>query len=230
MTSEAVPLPPGRPRRAPAGGRSSRRETRCGAAPPRGASTASRGPTPWPTSSACAARCSSSTPWRAAAPSAVEAAARRAVRPRSARSPATRPCSRCARGSKAIYLSGWQVAADANLAGQMYPDQSLYPANSVPAVVAHQPGAAARRPDRARRGQERARLVRAHRGRRRGRLRRPAQRLRADEGHDRGGRRRRALRGPARLGEEVRPHGRQGARADVSQFIRTLSPRASPPT
>ncbi len=36
---------------------------------------------------------------------------------------------------KAIYLSGWQVAADANLAGQMYPDQSLYPADSVPAVV-----------------------------------------------------------------------------------------------
>ena len=39
-------------------------------------------------------------------------------------------------GLKAIYLSGWQVAADANLAGQMYPDQSLYPANSVPSVVA----------------------------------------------------------------------------------------------
>ena len=38
-------------------------------------------------------------------------------------------------GLKVIYLSGWQVAADANLAGQMYPDQSLYPANSVPAVV-----------------------------------------------------------------------------------------------
>jgi isocitrate lyase len=38
-------------------------------------------------------------------------------------------------GLKAIYLSGWQVAADANLAGQMYPDQSLYPANSVPSVV-----------------------------------------------------------------------------------------------
>ncbi len=38
-------------------------------------------------------------------------------------------------GLKAIYLSGWQVAADANLAGQMYPDQSLYPANSVPDVV-----------------------------------------------------------------------------------------------
>jgi isocitrate lyase len=38
-------------------------------------------------------------------------------------------------GLEAIYLSGWQVAADANLAGQMYPDQSLYPANSVPQVV-----------------------------------------------------------------------------------------------
>ncbi len=38
-------------------------------------------------------------------------------------------------GLQAIYLSGWQVAADANLAGEMYPDQSLYPANSVPKVV-----------------------------------------------------------------------------------------------
>jgi isocitrate lyase len=38
-------------------------------------------------------------------------------------------------GLKAVYLSGWQVAADANTAGQMYPDQSLYPVDSVPAVV-----------------------------------------------------------------------------------------------
>lgn len=38
-------------------------------------------------------------------------------------------------GLKAIYLSGWQVAADANLAGEVYPDQSLYPANSAPALV-----------------------------------------------------------------------------------------------
>ncbi len=38
-------------------------------------------------------------------------------------------------GLKAIYLSGWQVAADANLAGEMYPDQSLYPSNSVPSVI-----------------------------------------------------------------------------------------------
>src|SRR5437667_3668951 len=38
-------------------------------------------------------------------------------------------------GLEAIYLSGWQVAADANLGGSTYPDQSLYPANSVPALV-----------------------------------------------------------------------------------------------
>ena len=38
-------------------------------------------------------------------------------------------------GLKAIYMSGWQVAGDANLAGQMYPDQSLYPSNSVPSLV-----------------------------------------------------------------------------------------------
>src|SRR5512142_706881 len=38
-------------------------------------------------------------------------------------------------GLKAIYVSGWQVAADSNLAGQTYPDQSLYPSNSAPALV-----------------------------------------------------------------------------------------------
>ena len=38
-------------------------------------------------------------------------------------------------GLKAIYLSGWQVAADGNLAGQTYPDQCLYPVNSVPQMV-----------------------------------------------------------------------------------------------
>nr|BFE71244.1 hypothetical protein GCM10020092_045450 [Actinoplanes digitatis] len=54
-------------------------------------------------------------------------------------------------GLKAIYLSGWQVAADANLSGHTYPDQSLYPANSVPHGGApHQQRAAARRPDRQR--------------------------------------------------------------------------------
>ena len=47
-------------------------------------------------------------------------------------------------GVPAIYLSGWQVAADANLAGEMYPDQSLYPANSVPSVVRRINGCLAR--------------------------------------------------------------------------------------
>jgi isocitrate lyase len=49
-------------------------------------------------------------------------------------------------GLQAIYLSGWQVAADANLAGETYPDQSLYPANSVPALV-HRLNAALLRAD-----------------------------------------------------------------------------------
>ncbi len=51
-----------------------------------------------------------------------------------------------AAGLKAIYLSGWQVAADANLAGEMYPDLSLYPANSVP-VVARRINSALQRAD-----------------------------------------------------------------------------------
>ena len=119
-------------------------------------------------------------------------------------------------GLKAIYLSGWQVAADANIAGEMYPDQSLYPVNSVPNVVqADQQHVHARRPDPAHGRQRRHRLLRADRRRRRGRLRRRAERVRADEGDDRGGRRGRPLRGPARVREEVRPHGRQGARADA---------------
>ena len=119
-------------------------------------------------------------------------------------------------GLKAIYLSGWQVAGDANSNGEMYPDQSLYSVDSVPKVVQEdQQHLPARRPDPVERRQERHRLLRADRGRRRGRLRRRAERLRADEGDDRSRRRRRALRGPAGLGEEVRPHGRQGAGADA---------------
>ena len=118
-------------------------------------------------------------------------------------------------GLKAIYLSGWQVAGDANLGETTYPDQSLYPANSVPVGrAAHQQRAAPRRPDPLGRGQERPRLVRADRRRRRGGLRRRAQRLRVDALDDRGRRCGRPLRGPARVGEEVRPSRRQGARAD----------------
>ena len=148
------------------------------------------------------ARCGSSTRWRAWAPSGCGSCC--TTEPYVAALGAltgNQAVQQVKAGLKAIYLSGWQVAADANLAGQMYPDQSLYPANSVPeGGQADQPGAPARRPDPARRRQaKRHPLVRADRGRRRGRLRRAAERLRADEGDDRGRRGRRPLRGSARL-------------------------------
>ena len=75
-------------------------------------------------------------------------------------------------GLKAIYLSGWQVAADANDNGEMYPDQSLYSVDSVPAGgrPAHQPRLHPRRPDPVERGQGRHRLLRPDRRRRRGRF------------------------------------------------------------
>ena len=81
-------------------------------------------------------------------------------------------------GLEAIYLSGWQVAADANLAGEMYPDQSLYPADSRPGRgAAHQPArcCAPTRSTTAE-GEDGDRLVRADRRRRRGGLRRRAER------------------------------------------------------
>ena len=75
-------------------------------------------------------------------------------------------------------------------------------------------------------GKARPRLVRADRGRRRGRLRRAAERLRADEGDDRGGRRRRALRGPARLARRSAATWAARCSCRLSQFIRTLDRRA----
>ena len=119
-------------------------------------------------------------------------------------------------GLKAIYLLGWQVAADANLSGQTYPDQSLYPANSVPAVVRRLNQALLRADqiEHAEGAKPATDWLVADRGRCRGGLRRTAQRVRADEGDDRSGRGGRALRGPAVLREEVRPPGRQGAAAD----------------
>ena len=205
--------------------------------PPTPAGRASSAPTPPPTWSACAARSRSSTAWPARAPSG---------------------CGRCCTsedyinalgaltggqavemvkaGLQAIYLSGWQVAADANLSEQVYPDQSLYAANSVPAVV-RRINNALRRADQiewaeARRagGERPPPLDGADRGRRRSRLRRRPQRLRAHEGHDRGRRRRRALRGPALLGEEVRPHGRQGPRSRPPSTSAPSPPPAWPPT
>ena len=115
-------------------------------------------------------------------------------------------------GLKAIYLSGWQVAADSNTASSHVPGPvALSRQRRAGTMPAHQPHPAARRPDRARRGRRPARLVRPHRRRRRSRLRRPAEQLRDHEGLHRGGRRGRPLRGPARQREEVRPSRRQGA-------------------
>ncbi len=94
-------------------------------------------------------------------------------------------------GIEAIYLSGWQVAADGNTSETMYPDQSLYAYDSVPDHgSSHQQHlqTCRRDPVVARHRTRRRRLHRllpAHRGRRRGRLRRCAERLRTDEEHDR---------------------------------------------
>ncbi len=123
-------------------------------------------------------------------------------------------------GIEAIYLSGWQVAADGNTSETMYPDQSLYAYDSVPTMVRRINNAFKRadeiqwsRGDRSRR-RGLHRLLPAGRRGCRGWLRWCAQRLRADEEHDRRRRRRCALRGPARGGEKVWTHGRQGAGAD----------------
>ena len=117
-------------------------------------------------------------------------------------------------GVPAIYLSGWQVAADANDSLQMYPDQSLYAVSSVPTVVKRINNALARADQiQWMEGKGDIGLLRTDRRGRRIGLRRRAERLRADEDDDRCRRRRRALRGPARLRQEMRPHGRQGAGA-----------------
>ncbi len=119
-------------------------------------------------------------------------------------------------GLKAIYLSGWQVAGDANLSGHTYPDQSLYPANSVPQVVRRINNALQRADQIAKIEGDTsvqnwlAPIVADAEGR----LRWRAQRLRAAEGLDRRRRGRHPLGGPAGLREEVRPSGRQGADPD----------------
>ena len=129
-------------------------------------------------------------------------------------------------GLQAIYLTGWQVAADANLAGQTYPDQSLYPANSVPAVV--------RRINNA---LQRADQIAWSEG---GDIRSIVPIVADAEAGFGGalnafelmramieaGRRRRALRGPAREREEVRAPRRQGARAD--RAVRAHADRGAP--
>ena len=92
-------------------------------------------------------------------------------------------------GLKAIYLSGWQVAADSNVAGSMYPDQSLYPANSGP-ELARKINKTLQRADQIEHmeGGAKRDLVRADHRRRGGRFRWTAQLLRDHEGLYRGGR------------------------------------------
>ncbi len=117
-------------------------------------------------------------------------------------------------GLKAIYCSGWQVAGDGNSAGEMYPDQSLYPVDSVPKMIERINNALLRTDQiHALDGAQRHRLARTDHRRCRSRLRRQPQCLRTHQGDDSCWRGRRALRGPALLREKVRAHGRQGAGA-----------------
>src|SRR5207247_6044752 len=115
-------------------------------------------------------------------------------------------------GLQAIYVSGWQLAADANDAGQMYPDQSLYPVDSVPNVVRRINQALTRGSNSPCSRKERNLLVCSPDRRCRSWLRREPERVRIDESHDRGRRGLCSLRRPAFLGEEVRSSRRKGAR------------------
>ncbi len=113
------------------------------------------------------------------------------------------------------YLSGWQVAGDANSNGEMYPDQSLYSVDSVPKVV-KRINNTFQRADQSSGRKARTTSISSPRS---WRMRKPAwrraERVRADEGDDRSGRLGRALRRPAGGCQEVRPHGGQGAGADA---------------
>ena len=118
-------------------------------------------------------------------------------------------------GLKAIYLSGWQVAADANLSGQTYPDQSLYPANSVPAVVRRINNALLRAGQIEQGTDDRDWMAPIVADAEAG-FGGPLNAYELMQPDDRGRRGGRALGGPAREREEVRPHGRQGADPDVA--------------
>ena len=119
-------------------------------------------------------------------------------------------------GLKAIYLSGWQVAADANLAGHMYPDQSLYPSTSVPHVV-KRINQALQRADQIHTAEGKngidwfAPIVAdAEAG-----FGGPLNAFELMKAMIEAGAAARPLRRPARVREEVRPHGRQGAGPDA---------------
>ena len=158
---------------------------------------------------------------------ALGAAPARRARPRARRAdrrPGRADGARRPRGDLPLRLAGRRrreprrldVSRPEPLSGQQRPVARPAPQQRAPA----------RRPDRLGRGPERDALARADRRRRRGRLRRAAQRVRADEGDDRGGRRGRPLRGSALLREEVRPPRRQGARPDAA--VRPHAQRGAP--
>ena len=130
-------------------------------------------------------------------------------------------------GLEAIYLSGWQVAADANLGASTYPDQSLYPANSVPALVKRLNNAL-QRADQIDWSESRNGthwfapiLADAEAG-----FGGPLNAYELMRSMIEAGARRRALRGPALVGEEVRTSRRQGARADLA--VRAHAERGAP--
>ena len=121
-------------------------------------------------------------------------------------------------GLKAIYLSGWQVAADANSAGEMYPDQSLYPYDSVPRLIKAMNNALARA-DQIQQmelldGKLDPKDVRdyamPHSGRWRGGIWRALERVRTYQEDDRGGGSGHPSGGSIGGGKEMRAHGRQG--------------------
>ena len=119
-------------------------------------------------------------------------------------------------GLQAIYLSGLASRRRRQPRGTDVPrSEPLSGQLGSQRRAPHQPGSAARRPGSALGTIRRHSLVRTDRRRRRGRVRRPAQRVRADEVHDRGRSGGSPFRGPTRQREEVRPLGREGARPDA---------------
>ena len=137
----------------------------------------------------CAARCTSSTRWRAWRGSALEVAAGESHVAALGAMTGNQAIQQVKAGLQAIYVSGWQVAADANDAGQMYPDQSLYPADSVPNLV-RRINQALTRADQIHHaeGKNGVQLVCSAGCRRGSRVWREPERVRADESHDRSGR------------------------------------------
>ena len=185
-----------------------------------------------PMSSGCAARCRSSTASPGAAPTGCgSCSTTRTIVNALGAVTGNQAMQMVRAGLKAIYLSGWQVAADANTAGAMYPDQSLYPANAGPELcrrinrtlqradqIEHMEGGAQR--------DWFAPIVAdAEAG-----FGGPLNCFEIMKAYIEAGAAGRPFRGPARRREEVRPSGRQGADPDPGARSATSTRRGSPPT